>query len=201
MMTTTRRPVRRSAPARACITPGGLTSPKRADVKAGHGYYMGASSSPDFVLVLAMAGDMVAYCGSRDHKRSVMARWIFEDLVSRAGETMRKDAEQTAAAAQGADTSKAMGRLSKQVAEMCAFRVARHGAPVTFADFDRIELVVSAPSDVDVYGVAKKWGIVGDWDSAANRIGVECDRVDVANITEAGLTIESERLVRACPTA
>lgn len=197
MMTTIRR--RRSAPVRACITPGGLTAPKRTEIRARHGYYMGASGSPSFVLVIAADDSRVTYCGSYDLKRSVMERWIFESLVSQAGETMRKDAAQTADAAKGADLATAGGRLAKQVAEMCAFRVTRHGAPVTFADFDKIELVVSAPSDVDVYGVAKNWGMTGNWDSDANRISVECDREDVVKLTASGLTVESERLVRACP--
>jgi len=58
---------------------------------------------------------------------------------------------------------------------------------------------VSAPAGVDVYGLAKNVGIVGDWDDDANKISVECAREDRGHLEAAGLTIESERVIKTCP--
>jgi hypothetical protein len=67
------------------------------------------------------------------------------------------------------------------------------------ARFDRFEVRVSAPKGVDVYGIGKNWGVVGDWDDDANEVTVECDRDGVEAMVAAGLTIVSERVVKLCP--
>lgn len=164
-----------------------------------HGYYIGASSSPTFVLVLGVDGDMVRYVNAHSLAEPRASVSIFGSLASSALATLAKDAARTAAAAEGADMTTAVGRLSRQVADMCAARVAAHGAPVVLSDYDKVELRVSAPGEIDVYGVAKMWGVVGDWNHEANAVSVECDREDIARLVAAGLTVESVSLVKACP--
>jgi hypothetical protein len=195
MMTSTRRA---ASPARLALTASGFREPRACDVKVGHGYYIGASSSPTFVLVIGIDDDMVRYIDAHSLTESRVPTWIFADLACSALATLKKDEARTHAAC----TFRLEGvarRLAQDIADMCNYRVLRHGHAVEFADFDKVECRVSAPDGVDVYGLAKSWGVVGDWDSDANKVSVECDRSDIANLAEAGLTIESTRLVKACP--
>lgn len=195
-MTTTRR-----ASSRFAVAGFGLRETRSCEIKAGHGYYIGASSSPSFVLVLAVEGSMVRYANAYSLEAHRDSRAVFEDMACSALDTLKKHAAQSAANAVNANESKAAGRLAKQIEKACAGRVAAHGAPVTFADHDKVEARVSAPKGADVYGIAKNWGVVGDWDDDANKVSVECNRGDLGHLAAAGLTIESVRLVKACPTA
>jgi hypothetical protein len=152
-MTRTRRPFR------AALTESGLVPTKRCEVLAHHGYYFGGSSSPSFVLVLAVTDDYVTYCDARRLESRREQRWVFEDLVSRAGETMRKAAEQAAKDAATADTSKAWGRLAVQGAKLAEERVAMHGALVNLESYDRVRVELVAGEGVFVSGR----GAVGCW--------------------------------------
>jgi hypothetical protein len=195
MLSTTRR----SAPARFALTGSGLREPRTCDVKASHGYYIGASSSPSYVIVVGVDGDMVRYVDSYSLTESCAARWIFEDLACTALATLKKDEARTHAACTN-NLEGASRRLAQMVADMCNHRVNAHGKAVNLADFDKMGLRVSAPKGVDVYGIAKNYGVVGGWDYDANEVDVECDRREIASLLDAGLTILTERLVKTCPT-
>jgi hypothetical protein len=196
MMTSTRRA---ASPAHLALTASGFREPRTCDVKVGRGYYIGASSSPSFVVVLSVADSMVRYVNSYSLVESSVAMWIFADLACSALATLRKDVERARAEASRADTSTALGRLAVQIETVCEERAAAHGAPVDVARFDRFEVRVSAPKGVDVYGIGKNWGVVGDWDHDANEVSVECDRDGVEGMVAAGLKIVSERVVKLCP--
>ena len=90
-------------PFRAAITENGLVPTKRCEVLANHGYYFGGSSSPSFVLVLAVTAETVVYCDTYKLEPRSEQRWIFEDLATRAGETMRQHARQAAKDAETAE--------------------------------------------------------------------------------------------------
>lgn len=197
MMTTTRR----RSMTRARLTDSGLVPVRKADVKAGHGYYLGASRSPSFVLVLAATDDMVRYCDSYSLAVQTQPRWVFEDLTVSARETLERAASDTVKAAESANESTAMGRLAKQCARVAAERVAAHGAPVCLADYDRFVARVKGAPGVDVYGIGQSYGVVGEWDDAANEVDVECTRDDLCRMLGRGLTLVSDRMIKACPKA
>ena len=176
-MNTTTRTARR--PFRAAITAAGFVPTKECFVYANHGYYFGGSSSPRYTIVLAVTADTVIHVDTYKLDVSRTARWIFEDLVSTAGETMRKDAARTAENAKGADTSKAMGRVDVQIAKACADRVAAHGAPVDPANYNRVRVELVAGEGVDVYSYANGLGTIVDYNSGARTAAVECSQGDV----------------------
>ena len=128
---------------RAALTASGLVQARNAPVHAGHGYYMGGASSPSFVLVLAVTEDSVTYCDAGRLEARREQRWVFADLVSRAGETVRNAAQQAAMGAKGADPSKAMGRLAILRAKVCADR---YGVLVNFDSDKNVATIESARS-------------------------------------------------------
>lgn len=182
---------------RAALTASGLVQTRNAPVHAGHGYYMGGSSSPSFVLVLAVTEDSVAYCDAGRLEARREQRWVFADLVSRAGETVRNAAQQAAMGAKGADPSKAMGRLAILRAKVCADRVEDHGAPVVFADHDRVRFVVT--SDGDAYS-ADRYGVLVNFDSDKNVATIESARSVGETLIAAGFRVLSATVIKACPT-
>ena len=191
-MTRTRRPFR------AAITENGLVPTKRCEVLAHHGYYFGGSSSPSFVLVLAVTDDYVTYCDAYRLEVRREQRWIFEDLATRAGETMRQHARQAAKDAASADTSKAWGRLAVQNVKLTADRAAAHGAQVDLADYARVRVAVTGEGDV--YGKASAYGVLAEYTfEAPDRAVVECDKASVALMADAGLTVVSVETMRTCP--
>ena len=194
---------------RAALTASGLVQTRNAPVHAGHGYYFGGSSSPSFVLVLAVTDDSVTYCDACRLEARREQRWIFEDLVSRAGETMRKDAARTAANATQADISPAAERLNVQIAKVCADRVALHGAAVNLDNYDRVRVELVAGEGVDVYSYAGALGLIVDYSSEARTAAVECNRDAVNDFTKRAfasgerldLTLTVVATIKACPTA
>ena len=187
---------------RARFTDSGLVPVRKADVKAGHGYYLGASSSPSFVLVLAATDDAVRYCDSYSLAVQTQPRWIFEDLTVSAHETVKRDAASYAKAAETANESTAGGRLTKQCARAAAERLAAHGAPVCLSNYDRYEVRVMGAPGVDVYRIGGNYGAVGNWDDSTNVVDVECSDEDMcAMLARDGVTKVSARLVKACPKA
>lgn len=186
---------------RARFTDSGLVPVRKADVKAGHGYYLGASSSPSFVLVLAVTDDAVRYCDSYSLTVQTQPRWIFEDLTVSAIGTIQRAAAASVKAAATADVATAAGRLAKRIADVYAGQVAAHGAAVVFSDYNRVECRVKGSATVDAYRVGKDYGVVGDWDSDANEVTVECSEEDVCRMLGAGVTLGRLRVIKACPTA
>ena len=176
-MTRTRRPFR------AAITENGLVPTKRCEVLAHHGYYFGGSSSPSFVLVLAVTDDYVTYCDAYRLESRREQRWIFEDLATRAGETMRKNAEQAAAMAKMADISPRADRLNAQIAKLAEERVAAHGALVNLESYDRVRVELVAGEGVDVYSYAGSLGVIVSYDSDARTAVVECSQIDFNDYT------------------
>lgn len=74
------------APSRGLIGPRGIEKPVGATVtlQEGCAYYLGASSSPQFVILTNVTDDMVAYeTHPFNGKKHVMERWIAADLIER----------------------------------------------------------------------------------------------------------------------
>lgn len=193
-MLSTPRNARR--PFRAAITSAGLVPTKRCAVPAGHGYFFGGSSSPSFVIVLAVTDDSVTYCDAYKLESRREQRWIFEDLAARAGETVRAQAARAAEQAKGADLATAMGRVLAQNAKFAAEQAADHGAKVTFADYDRVRVQVTR--DGDAY-YADQYGMLVDFDSKQNLATVETGRAALATMTAAGFRVLNTETIRACP--
>ena len=199
-LTNRTRPIRRAA-----LTVSGLTQPKTCEVSASCGYYIGGSSSPSFVIVLAVTPESVTYCDAHSLDARREQRWIFEDLAARAGETMRAHATQAAANAKGADTSKAMGRLAIQVAAMCAWRADAHGAPVSLESFDRIRVTMTA--DEDVYPFAERLGAVASVTEDSRTATVDTNNRDFGEFVKDGLAekwpvkVVLVETVKSCPRA
>ena len=191
-----RRPVR---PSRFALTVEGLTAPKRAEIHCMSGYYFGASSSPSFVIVIGLTDDLVSYVDARTLEVQRAQRWIFEDLVGRAAETIRKDAERTAAAAVGADTTKAMGRLAVQIAEMCEWRMRTNGSHVEPEGYDRVRATLRGEGDV--YGRADQFGVLVDWNPETGTAIVEGARREFTfdALVKAQLNLDNVETIKECP--
>ena len=204
MMTMTRTARR---PFRAAITENGLVPTKQCSVYASHGYYFGGSSSPSFVLVLAVTDDYVTYCDAYRLEVRREQRWIFEDLATRAGETMRKAAAQAAKDAATADTSKAWGRLAVQNVKLTADRAAAHGAPVNLESYDRVRVTLVAEEGADVHDFAGSLGVIVSYDSDARTAVVECNRCDLGDFAKRGFASEArwpvavtaDETIKECP--
>ncbi len=180
----------------------GMVRTAKADVKAGHGYWMGASSSPSFVLVLSADESQVVFCNSYTLDRQVIARWVFNDLVTTAGETVRRAAAAAKAAAASATDATAAGRLAIMMADHHAERAQDHGAKVDFSNYTRVEARIAAPAGVDVYGIAKAWGTLTDWDQEANEATIACSDYDLCRMIGARpVKVLQCRTVKACPAA
>ena len=193
-MTTTTR----NRPFRAAITPAGLVPTKRCDVRPLHGYYFGGSSSPSFVIVLAVTDTTVTYCDAYKLEARREQRWIFEDLAAKAGETIRAGAAKHAAAAKGADENTVMGRLVLANAKLAAEQAADHGAPVTPDEHDRVRLSVTR--DADAY-LADQYGVLVDFDDATSTATIETARSVIATMTAAGFRVLGVKTIKTCPTA
>jgi hypothetical protein len=188
----------RNRPFRAAITPAGLVPTKRCTVEPLHGYYFGGSSSPSFVIVLAVTDTTVTYCDAYKLEARREQRWIFEDLTAKAGETIRAGAAKHAAAAKSADENAAMGRLVLANAKRAAEQAADHGARVTPAEHDRVRLSVTR--DADAY-LADQYGVLVDFDDATSAATIETARSVIATMTAAGFRLLSVETIKACPTA
>lgn len=115
------------------------------EIKANHGYFMGASSSPDYVLVLSVderkARLVKPYGSGQSYGVDLGSA---RSLTRRAHETM---ADQ-------------LDRLTHpDIREGFAARLALHGAPATPEDFDRYHVVVKP--------------VTGVWDSSENWYAAE----------------------------
>jgi hypothetical protein len=150
------------------------------------------------VLVLAVTPESVTYCDAHNLDVRREQRYIFEDLAVRAGETMREHARRAKASADGADTSKAMGRLAIQIARVTSERAADHGAPVVFADHDRVRFTVTA--DGDAYS-ADRFGVLVNFDSEKNVAVVEASRSVGETFIAAGFRVLSAEIIKPCPCA
>lgn len=83
---------------RYAIAGNRLEKPLSANIEKGKVYWMGASASPDMILVTDITDKMVfyvrTYTAEWDDEPKVLRseKWIFEDLVARAESTIRKEA-------------------------------------------------------------------------------------------------------------
>jgi hypothetical protein len=115
------------------------------EIKANHGYFMGASSSPDYVLVLSVDERRVRlvkpYGSGQSYSIDLGSA---RSLIRYAHETMRIQAAQI---------------TRPEFAEAYAARLALHGAPATPEDFDRYHVVVKP--------------VAGVWDSSENWYAAE----------------------------
>lgn len=184
-------------PTRFALTASGLSAPKRADVKAGHGYYFGASSSPSFALVLSVSDDVVVHADSYSLSVTRTPRWIFEDLAETARETITRDYNRAGAAAVGADRTTAAGRLVILCAKRAEECWESNGAPVVFAEYDRVRFVVTC--DGDAYS-ADRFGVLVDFDGDKNVATIETARSLASAFEAAGFRILSTETIKACPT-
>lgn len=178
--------MRAAKSSRFVIGSAGLAAPKRAEVKAGHGYYLGASSSPNYVLVLSVTDDRITYANAYSLEARTEQRWIAEDLIARGGATMAKLA------------SEADGVF----AEYARARAASHGAPVTLADYDRLEVTLEARDTVataDHYGAAQGYGCLVGGDGVTGFV-VAGSRAALAGVAaDARFAVASMRTVKTCP--
>lgn len=138
----------------------------------------------------------VRYTGTYDLGAKAMSRWIFDDLVARAGETLQREFRAAERAAETADEKTAAGRLTVSRARTLARMIRSNGAKVALADYDRVRVTVTGEGDV--YGTASDFGVVVSEDGQT--VAVECARRDVPQFTAAGLTVRDVVTTRTCPT-
>jgi hypothetical protein len=91
-----------------------------------------------------------------------------------------------------------MGRLAIQIARVTSERAADHGAPVVFADHDRVRFTVTA--DGDAYS-ADRFGVLVNFDSEKNVAVVEASRSVGETFIAAGFRVLSAEIIKPCPCA
>jgi hypothetical protein len=165
-----------------------LTSPARADIKAGHGYWLGASSSPDYVLVLEVTDDSIVYVNAHGLTRSTIVRWVGEDLISKGGATVK------CRAIDDENSDSPFAHITWE-------RMLRHGAPVVLADYDRQEVSLRGIGKADHYGIAKNYGVLTDWDGGDCYV-VECVASTArAFAADARFEVTGIRTINPCPVS
>lgn len=78
---------RQAAPQRGVIGPGGVEAPSKIHMQPNTIYYMGASSSPDMVIVMKVDKDTITFRKHPFDKDQRIQRWIGEDLIARGSKT------------------------------------------------------------------------------------------------------------------
>jgi len=156
-------------------------------IQAAHGYFIAPHAHPEFVIVLSVSDRIVRFVEPREAMLPLHLDTDVFTAFARAGD---------AAAQERVDR----WRAEPSVADDVRTHAARHGAPVTFADYDRVRAIVSWPEGTDGFGVARRVGAAGGWDDDARRCDVECARGDLAELVAHGLTVEQVDVVTACPT-
>lgn len=165
----------------------GLRSARRNEIQTGHGYYLGASSSPFYVLILSATEESIAYVNVSTLERRVERRWIVEDLISTAGETVKRRAID--------DQNNGSPCREATWARMMA-----HGAEASPARFDRQEVTLQARGEGDHYGAAKANAVLTSWDGGSEFV-VECDAAQTAKFAaDVRFVVTSMRTIKACPT-
>ena len=160
------------------------------EIKVGHGYYMGASSSPDYVLVLSVderRARVVKPYGQNASYGIELGSLI--SLVRRAHKTM---------------TDHAANITDPSTLEAFSERFARHGAPSTPADFDRYHVTVKP--------VAGVWDSLENWRAAEEHgnVGgdIESELLEIETRGEMGLdkikadprfVVVSVKMTEECP--
>jgi hypothetical protein len=175
---------------RFAIDSAGLRAPQRVEVKAGHGYYMGASSSPNYALVLSVTDSQIVYATSYSLERVVCQRWIAEDLIATAGETVKRraiDDKNAGSPCRDATWNRTMA----------------HGAAADPSSYDRVEVTLLAVGEADHYGAAKAYGVLTGWGGTdANIHVVECAASEAQTLAaDVRFKVVGFRTIKACPTA
>lgn len=168
---------------RFVIGANGLTSPKAFTVKPLHTYYLGASDSPNLILVLSVTEERITYVTIYNRKRSIVARWIGEDLIAQGCATIQRRAKGTPWEKTYTDSI---------------------GAPATPADFDRVIVRVKAnrpQRPEDLYGPVKDFGVLVEFEPSKRTLAVETSRRSIPDIeADKRWKVISVTLVESCPT-
>ena len=159
------------------IGPGGLEEPKKIHVQPNTVYYYGASSSPSKVLTNHVDDDSVSFYQFSYGKAPRLTReqrWVFEDLAHNGTKTWVST----------------YGRYYPEEARN--MKRLLQGRPVPEAQVDinsyirgeeRITILVEAVDpDMDYYGKAKSYGVVGNWDPDAGTIEIETERKNLEDV-------------------
>jgi hypothetical protein len=145
---------------------------------------------------------MVVHVDSYSLNVTRTPRWIFEDLVARAAQTVIDDFNRAAEACNAINKRGGPKGTMEQFAFQLARRLdARHesnGVPVSFVDYDRVWFFVTC--DGDAYQ-ADRFGVLVDFDGEKNVAIVETARSEESAFVDAGFRILSAVVVKACPTA
>jgi hypothetical protein len=177
------------------ITGLGLAKMQSQKIEAGHTYYIGASDSPKFVLVLSVEETKIrVVCPHGETMRSyAISRREAEDLAARGGKVW-------------ADRLAYAMRSSDPFLEGIKVHAAAHGAP-------------AKPRDFDIYAVSLR-PVSGKWDSNANWRAAEeygnvggCIATELLDVTrvrgselarlmvDERFTVVKVELVEECPRA
>lgn len=97
---------------RGSITSRGLVPPQRIRLQAGHAYWLGASSSPDLVIVTGAGERHVEVCRSPWRRTQRMERWIAEDLLAHGTRTWLEQHDELVRRAAEGDPADAWTRIA-----------------------------------------------------------------------------------------
>lgn len=135
---------------RFTLGPGGLGEPaSKITLQDGAAYYLGASSSPNFVILTGVSDDRIRYKSYPFNGSELrMERWIAADLLTKGTETHLK----TYGAHMDPDLKRSMASLLR----------GGKGRKEDIKDYLRVEVTVEATDkDQDLWYVAEEYGGVG----------------------------------------
>lgn len=133
------------------------------EIKANHGYFMGASSSPDYVLILSVDERRVRLVKPYGSNQPYgVDTGSARSLIRRAYDTMQSQAAQIA---------------HQGYAEAFAARLALHGASATPEDFDRYHVVVKPVAGV--YDSSENWYAAEEYGNVGGYVPDETLTIDL----------------------
>lgn len=169
-------------PFRGRITTAGVQPVRALKLQIGAHYYMGASSSPHFVIVTGIDGATVELLEPYSGERSTHARWIAEDLITQGCETFCRS------------YAKHCPDAVERLLDVLAGKSVEVGP---MSAWDRITITVRAADGSDRWRDAEAYGgVAGICDT--DLLEVHGFRSDVEQIaTDARFVVVDERIERA----
>jgi hypothetical protein len=166
------------------FTDKGLVKTQGSEIQIvpGGAYHLGASSSPDHIIVTKVTPERFWYRSYPYKKDQVIETWIGKDLIKSGMENWLKS-----------------GYPQHHPKRAKAYKQALAGGKPymqKLEDYQYWDIKIKGDEGVDVYGVAKAYGVAKDWDDKENTATAEVMKQYIPQITrEKGIKILSKKKV------
>ena len=137
------------------IGAGGLQRLKNIFVAPNSIYYMGASSSPDQILVISVDNNKIVYMKPYVGQRSQISLEIGKDLIAKGTQTFVKG-----------PAARYHSKLATSLKNNLKGKKGSENGKAKAIDFQKYIVTLQGTTQTkDLYGQAKSYGIVGKWNS------------------------------------